>query len=290
MRKMICFATALGLALLLVACGGQPAGEKSVVQKTTQQYDGFRPKTAGIKKADSYAEAGISVSVTDISYEDVVTKIGFYLINETDVPVRVGTANFSINGFMCTDGLFCEIPANSEQTATFEISNEWFGKIQIAVIKDMEFVVKVYDIDNNEIQQSDILKVKTDAPFTYRQKYDDSGFEIYKGNGVKISARLLQKSAHSNDLELVFYAENNTDSAISVMSYDVLVNEIPVEPLFVLSVAAGKKAVDTMVFYERDLTQNNIERIEKVTARFKAFNERLETIFDTDPVNVPVAQ
>ena len=45
-----------------------------------------------------------------------------------------------------------------------------------------------------------------------------------------------------------------------------------------------------MVFYETDLTQNNIERIKTVTARFKAFNERLETVFDTEPVNVPVAQ
>ncbi len=290
MRKMICFATALVMTLLLVACGGQPAGEESVVQKSTQQYDGFQLKNSSIKKADSYAEAGISVSVTDISYEDVVTKIGFYLKNETDTPVRVGTANFSINGFMCTDGLFCEVLANSEQTSTLEISNEWFGKMEIAVIEDMEFVVKVYDINNNEIKQSDILKVKTNAPFTYRQKYDDSGFEIYNENGVKISARLLQKSAHSNDLELVFYAENDTDSAISVMSYDVFVNEIPIEPLFVISVGAGKKAVDTMVFYEKDLTQNNIERIEKVTARFKAFNERLETVFDLEPVNVPVAQ
>ena len=290
MRKIICFATALTFTLLLVACGGQPAGEESVVQKTTQQYDGFKLKPAGIKKADSYTEEGISVSVTDISYEDVVTRIGFQLKNETDAPVRVGTANFSINGFMCTDGLFCEVPANSEQTSALEISNEWFGKMQIALIDDMEFVVKVYDLDNNEIKQSDVLKVKTDAPFTYRQKYDDSGFEIYAENGVKISARLLQKSAHSNDLELVFYAENDTDSAISIMSYDVFVNEIPIEPLFVISVGAGKKAVDTMVFYETDLTQNNIERIETVTARFKAFNERLETVFDTEPVNVPIEQ
>lgn len=290
MRKIICFATALAITLLLAACGGQPAGEESVVKKTTQQYDGFKPKTAGIKKADSYTEEGISVSVTDISYEDVVTKIVFRMKNETDAPVRVGTANFSINGFMCTDGLFCEVLANSEETSALEISNEWFGKMQIEVIEDMEFVVKVYDVDNNEIKQSDILKVKTNAPFTYRQKYDDSGFEIYNGNGVKISARLLQKSEHSNDLELVFYAENNTGSAISVMSYDVLVNEIPVEPLFVISVGAGKKAVDTMVFYEKDLKQNNIEHFEKVTARFKAFNEGLETIFDTDPVNIPIEQ
>jgi len=288
MRKLACCVIALALSFLLAACGGQPAGEESVVEKTAQQYDGFRPKDASLKISDSYKENGISVSVTDISYEDVVTKIDFHLINETDAPVRVGTANLSINGFMCTDNLFCEVPANSEQTGTLEISNEWFGKMQIEVIKDMEFVVKVYDIDNNEIQQSDILRFKTNAPFTYRQKYDDSGFEIYNENGVKISARILQKSAHSDDLELVFYAENNTESAISVMSYDVLVNNLPVEPLFVLSVAAGKKAVDTMLFYESDLKQNNIDHIETVTARFKAFNEKLETVFNTETVNIPI--
>ena len=288
MKKIVSSMIVIVMLAILAACGGQPAEEESVVQKTAEQYEGFQPETATIKEAESFQNGGISVSVADVLYEPVVTKICFNLKNETDADVHVGTANFSINGFMCMDALFCALPAKSEKTGVLEISNDWFGKMQIEVIEDMEFIVKVYDADNNEIQKSDILHFKTDAPYTYQQKYDDSGVEIYHDNGVKISARYLQKSAHANDMELVFYAENNTDSAISVMSYDVTVNDISIEPLFVLTVGAGKKAVDTMLFYEKDLKQNNIEQIKAVTARFKAFDETLKTVFDTEPILVPV--
>ncbi len=289
MKKFLfCVAVFVTLATLS-ACGGKPAKSgESVVQKPAEQYADFRLKEATLKTADRYESEGIAVDITGISYEDVVTKVELCIKNETENTVRVVTANLSINEMMCTDSLFCEISPKSQQDAAIEISNEWFGKMDISVIKEMEFVIKVFDTDNNEIQKSGVLRCKTNAPFTYRQKYDDSGVEIYKSNGVKILARALQKSALSDDMELIFYVENNTDSAISIMSYDVSVNEIPVDPLFVMSVGAGKKAVDTMVFYDKELKQNNILGLETVVARFKAFNEQLETVFDTEPVKVPI--
>ena len=90
-------------------------------------------------------------------------------------------------------------------------------------------------------------------------------------------------------MEIVFYAENNTDSAISIMSGNVSVNGKSIEPLFVMSVGAGKKAVDTMVFYDKDLKELEIGEIQTVEAKFKAFNENLETVFETDAVKVPIA-
>lgn len=290
MKKTICLLGMLLLSFALVSCGGaKKEKQETVVRKTAEQFAGYQMEQASLKKAGSYEEGGVSAVVTGLSYEDVVTKINLHIKNDTDSPLRVMTANLSINGLMSTDSLFSEIPARSEQDGFVEISNEWFGKMGIKKITEAEFVVKVFDSDNNEIMQSEVIRVETDAPASYKQNYDDSGFEIYNENGVKLSARSLQKSELSDNMEIVFYAENNTDSAISIMSGNVSVNGKSIEPLFVMSVGAGKKAVDTMVFYDKDLKELEIGEIQTVEAKFKAFNENLETVFETDAVKVPIA-
>lgn len=291
MKKTICFILVCLLSLTLVSCGGsKEEKQESVVRKTAEQFEGYKIDEAALKNAGSYEEGGVSAVVTGISYEDVVTKINLHIKNETDSPLRVMTANLSVNGLMSTDSLFSEIQAQSEQDGFIEISNEWFGEMGIEKITEAEFVIKVFDSANDEIMQSDVIKVTTDAPSSYKQTYDDSGFEIYNENGVKLSARTLRKSKLSNDMEIVFYAENNTDSAISVMSSDVSINGTEMEPLFVMSVGAGKKAVDTMVFYDADLKENKIDQIQTVEAKFKAFNEKLETVFETESVKVPISE
>ena len=47
--------------------------------------------------------------------------------------------------------------------------------------------------------------------------------------------------------------------------------------------------MDTMVFYDKDLKELEIGEIQTVEAKFKAFNENLETVFETDAVKVPIA-
>lgn len=290
MKKIVRITAIFLLVFIMTSCGAKKNEETEyAVRKKTEQQDVHEIRKSSITDADNYEEGGVSVSVTDISYEDVTTKINFEIKNESDGPLRIMTANFSVNGLMTTDSMLLEIPAKSCKDGFVEISNEWFYKMGIEVIKDIELVVKVFDSENHEIMQSNVMHIKTDAPWSYVQKFDDSGVVLYNENGVKLSVRTLHKSEYSNDYELVFYAENNTDSAISITSDVVSVNEKSLKPLFVMSLGANKKAVDTMVFYEEDLKLNEIDKISYVTAKFKAFNEQLEVIFETDILNVPVS-
>ena len=156
-------------------------------------------------------------------------------------------------------------------------------------IKEIEFIIKVYNKKDEEVAQSEILRIKTDAPWTYKQKYSEEGYVVYEKDGITLSVLEMKKSQLSNDMELVFYAENKTDKAISVMCSDVSINGTPIDPLFVISVGAKKKAVDSMLFYEKDLTQLKITDIKFVRASFKAFDESLATVFETDIIEVPIA-
>lgn len=290
MKKIFFLTLAFVLCFTCASCGGKKdEKQESVTRKTAEQFEDYRIEQTSVTVAGDYEEGGLSTVVTGISYEDIVTKINMHIKNETDSPLRVMTANLSVNGLMSTDSLFSEIAAESEHDGFVEISNEWFGKMGIEMITDVEFVIKVFDANNNEIMQSDIIRIETDAPASYRQQYDESGFEIYNEKGVKLSARTLQKSKLSDDIEIVFYAENNTDSTISIMSGDVSVNGNAITPLFVMSVGAGKRAVDTMVFYGDDLRKLKIDEIQTVNAMFKAFNESLETVFETPILKVPIS-
>ncbi len=288
MKKISWICMVLAVAFVFSACGKAGDGaQESVVKKEAKQIEGYQPDQTQVTKQETFSQDGLTAELTGITYEDVVTKLNFHVKNDTEEELHVTTANLSVNGLMSYENMFITVPAKNETDGFVSLSNSWLAKMQIEKIAEIEFMIKAYNSLNDEVLASDVLKCKTDAS-SYKQVYDDSGFEIYNDKGIKISVRSLQKSELSDDMELVFYAENNTDSAISVMSRDVSVNGIPVEPLFVLSAGAGKKAVDTMVFYAEELQEHNITDIETITASFKAFNEDLETVFETEILQVPI--
>lgn len=286
MKKLSALFLMFILILSVSSCGIKK--EESVSVKDADLYSEFKIDTAEIKDKDEFSQDGFSASVTDISYEDVVTKINLKLENNKEQKITVTTTDLSVNGLMCNDSAIVEMRPMSKNESYIEISNEWFYDMNITTISDIEFVIKVFDERNEEILKSDVLKIKTDAPWTYRQKYEKDGFEIYKSGGVSLFVRQLEKSELSGDYELVFFAENNTKSTISIMSEEVLVNGISVEPLFVMTVGENKKSVDSMLFYKSNLEEAKIEKIKTVKAKFKAFDESLKTVFETDFIEIPI--
>ncbi len=289
MNKIKNIALLLFVVIMLVsfsACGIK--NEESVSVKESELYTEYDLKKTKASEKPVFTDGGVDVSLTDILYDDVETKISFNIKNDTDNKIKVITSELSINGMMCNDSMIIEIDAHSEIDSNIKISNGWFAEMGIDTIADFEYLIKVYDENDVEILKSDVLRVRTDAPWYHRQKYNKDGIVVYKKDGIKLLVRELKKSKHSNDKELVFYAENNTDETISIMSNEVFVNNIPLEPVFVITVGAKKKAVDSMLFYESELELSKISDITSVSASFKAINDNLETVFETETIEIPV--
>ncbi len=285
LKRMALFVLAGLLALSLCGCG---AKEESVSVKDADVYSEYKIKETKISDKQDFSAEDVSVTVGEITYKDVTTKINLKVKNDRDEVVTVTTANLSINGLMSTDAMIVTLEPDEERDSYIQISNQWFGEMNIETIKEIEFIIKVYNENDEELAQSEILHIKTDAPWTYKQKYSEEGYVVYEKGGITLSVLEMKKSQLSNDMELVFYVENKTNKAISIMSSDVSVNGTPIEPLFVISVGAKKKAVDSMLFYEKDLTQLEITDIKFVRASFRAFDENLATVFETDIIEVPI--
>ncbi len=285
LKRMALFALVGLLVLSLCGCG---AKEESVSVKDADVYSEYKIEETKISDKQDFSAEDVSVTVGEITYEDVTTKINLKVKNDRDEVVTVTTANLSINGLMSTDAMIVTLEPDEERDSYIQISNQWFGEMNIETIKEIEFIIKVYNEKDEELAQSEILHIKTDAPWTYKQKYNEEGYVVYEKGGITLSVLEMKKSQLSNDMELVFYVENKTNKAISIMSSDVSVNGAPIEPLFVISVGAKKKAVDSMLFYEKDLTQLKITAIKFVRASFRAFDENLATVFETDIIEVPI--
>ena len=84
---------------------------------------------------------------------------------------------------------------------------------------------------------------------------------IYNNNNIKI----YYVSYGEKYLPTFTYRiENNSEYDIFVSSDNESVNDCMITTILLQEVAAGKKATTDMVFYDSDLTDNNITKIEKL--------------------------
>lgn len=286
-KKAILILISVILLISCSACGNKINDEESVSIKEKNDSE-FKLNAVPLSKKLVFEKDGIKVTLDEILYEDVTTKIVYKIDNKTDKNVKILATDLAVNSIMCTDTLMTEVSSKTEKEAYIEISNEWFINLHISAIKDLEYVIRVLDEEENEILRSDILKANTNAPVSYSQQYSEDGFEIYKENGIVFLANELKNSKLSNDLELSFYVENNTNGQFSIVAQNVKINGKDIAPTFLITVGANKKAVDSMLFEKTKLTQIGVEEIKTIEASFKAFNDSLETVFETNSVQIPV--
>ena len=278
------------LAVVSVSCTscGKIKNKESVSVKESELYSNFQLNETELTEENTFIYKDISVTLKGITYEDVITKFDFHIKNDSDKKVKIVSTDFSVNGLMCPDAMMIDVEAKTERDSFIQVSNGWFSEMNIETVQDFEYVIRIYDENDNEISKSTVLKGSADAPKDYKQKYDEEGFIIYNKGGITLSARELKKSKLSDDMELTFYVENNTNKSFNVMAEEVFVNGTPVDTTFVITVGANKKAVDSMLFQKKDLTEAKISEFEKVKASFRAINDNLETIFETELVEIPV--
>jgi len=69
------------------------------------------------------------------------------------------------------------------------------------------------------------------------------------------------------------FLENKTDTSLMFSVDEVSVNGFMCDPFWATSVAAGKKANETITFLESDLKENGIEKIEEITFTLKVYDD-----------------
>ena len=273
------------LCLVFASCGKAPK-EESVTQKEyTSLYTLVETKP---ENTLNFSAENVNVEVSDIVYGDGVTRLKVKIKNDSKEKHNVMIDDLSVNGFMTADTLYERVGINEEKETFLEIGNDWFSEFSIKQIDEISLRFHIMREDALPLANSDLLTVKTDAKDAEPTDYEHNGTEIYSENDIKIFACDIKKSETSSDTELGFYSENNGDVGFSVIADEVYVNGKSIEPVFVMRVSAGKKAYDTMLFTEKNLTKNEISDFESIKMSFKIYTDEPDVFYKTELYDIPI--
>lgn len=165
------------------------------------------------------------------------------------------------------------LPPKKKANDSITLSSVDLKAANITTIKDIEFVLHIFDSDSYDaIADSDTIKITTSADSNYVQTYDDSGFLAYEDSMVKIVVKKLNSSDSFWGSDVYLYIENKSDKNITVQASDVSINGFMVDPAFSCEVNAGKRAFDTITFFESDLEKNGITDITEIELKFHIFD------------------
>ena len=109
---------------------------------------------------------------------------------------------------------------------------------------------------------------------------------LFEQNGIKVTAKEYASDIIMGDGVNVL-VENNTDKNLSVGCDAVIVNNYMIVDLFSCSVAAGKKANDTIYLSSSALDAAGITNVGQIEIYFRVFDsDTYETVFEVAPVTI----
>ena len=106
---------------------------------------------------------------------------------------------------------------------------------------------------------------------------------IYDENDIKVTAKALEESLLGTGITVL--VENNSSRNITVQTRKSSINGLMIETLFSCDVAAGKKANDSIIFYDYELEISGIETIKDMEFSLHIFDtDSWEDIADSDMI------
>ncbi|HHU29271.1 MAG TPA: hypothetical protein GXZ53_01075 [Firmicutes bacterium] len=288
-RKFFLIALALVLLAGLVACGEgtstAPGGNEA---NENEQANEAAVKEITIDEQLLLDRDGIVITATGLEETWLGPEINILIENNSGQPLTVQARNTSVNGYMVEPVFSCDVAPGKKANDSITFTGSDLQKCGIEVIARVELVFHVFNTDSwATVFDSEPVVIETSAAGTYTQEYDTSGTVVFDEAGFKIIFKGIAESMMGP--EAVLYIENNSAENITVQARNTSVNGYMVEPIFSCDVVQGKKAVDSLSFFEEDLAKNGIEKIEEIELYFHIFNtESWNTILDTETIKITV--
>ena len=228
------------------------------------------------------------IKITAIGYEiDRIWGDGIKLLleNESDKTVTVGCDALIVNNFMISDLFVSEIAAGKKANETMHLSSSELKAAGIESVGQVEVYFRIYASDDwSDIIKPDVVTIKTSAYDHMDTTADDSGFELYNSDGIRIVGKTVDENSFWGTA-ILLYIENNSGKNVGINVDDMSINGFMMTPYFSTTVYDGKKAFDDITIMSSELENNNIEAIEEVELKFHIFNvDTFDTIKDTEPI------
>lgn len=298
MKKQLITLASILISFALAAC--TPSADTGNDKIPANTNPNSTNSSATTLSSDTSGEASIEeqviydadgIRVTAISLENDIIwgpSVKVLVENNSDKNITLQTRNSSINGLMVETMFSCDVAVGKKANDSITFMSSELEAANITTIVSIEFSLYIFDSDTwDDIAESAAITLTTSAAPSYKQSFNSDGFIAYEDGGIKIVIQKLNSSDSFWGSDVYVYAENNTASNITIQSRDVSINGFMVDPAFSCDIVAGKKAYDTITFFESDLDENGITDITDLEIKFYIFNsDSWGTIHETDAITV----
>lgn len=301
--RVLCLILALSLFAAMAMGSGSSDGEKDIVANNPTESDNGATNDPGSKDETPTTSNLVTieeqvlveqdgVKITAKEYvEDTIWGEGIKILIENDSSknVTVSCKALIVNNYMIYDFFSSTVAAGKKANETVYLFSSELEAAGIDCIGQIEMYFKVYNDDTYDtIFETDAITVQTSAYADMDVTPDDSGFELYNRNGIRIVGKYVDENSFWGTAVLL-YLENNSGKNISVSCDNMSINGYMVTPYFSSTVYNGKMAVNEINIFGSDLEENGIKTVEEVELVFHIYNDDTwDTIDDTDPISFSV--
>ncbi len=243
-----------------------------------------------IEETIVFEQDGIKITANSFDNSNSLfgPEIKFLIENDSERNITVQARNVSINGYMVDSSMSADVMPQKKNNDSLTFMESSLEQCGIEKIAEIEFSFHIFDSDSwDDIINSDMITLKTSCAETYVQNYDDSGEVIYDGGDFRIISKGLSEDTSLFGPSVILYIENNMDEGITIQARDTSINGYMIEPTLSPEIAPHKRIVTTMTFFESDMEENQIEKIEAIETSFHVFyTDGWDNIIDTEPLTI----
>ena len=270
------------------AIGGKPSQTERVESPGVEESR--PPENAGFPRQVLLDKRGLVITATGLDENGAQgPALNLSIQNRSETNVIVQAFDASVNGCMIDASFSAAVSAGHEANVSIVFSASGIQKSGIETIAELEFSFRVLDRNRITFLESGAVTVRTPAANTYQSRFDDSGEELFNGNGVRIVSRGFDRAGSVFGPELVLFIENTTDRAITVQAKDVLVNGMAVDTISSEDVLPGKRSVAAITIMDVSLEYHNIKEIRNMKFYLRVVDrDRGVTLFDTESFTLVV--
>ena len=185
--------------------------------------------------------------------------------SKTDKELTFTVASASVNGYMIEPIWFISVPAQSSETSQILFESEQLDRCGIEALDEVEFILRIYDTDNmtagNIVEDTFTVYPTGLSPEQITVPAKPAGANEYAAHsGDDFDFTVLETRTDSFWGYIVAcYIDNKTASSLRLYADKVAVNGIETDPLWGVTVAAGKRDITYITLSETQLKENGVE-------------------------------
>lgn len=301
-KKLLVFLVFVMMIVFVTSCSNSNEPDKMAVEKSNVEADlldsvSQEDEPAKIDSAEEveveeqvlFDQDDIKITLKSLKDDSIFgPSLQVLVENNSEQSIIVQTRDSSVNDLMVETMFSANVAAGKKANDSITFMSSELEQAGISTIQNIEFKFYIFNADTwSEVLESEVITIETSADKSFVQDYDDEGVLVLDEKGIKMVIKKVNSSDSFWGTDVYVYIENNSDQDITIQSRDVSINGFMVSPIFSSDIVAGKKAFDSITFFENDLVENEITSIDNMELSFHIFESNgWNTILDTQPIEV----